>query len=294
MTRSYVGKAWIYSVLISATLVLSGAYGAESETGSLVRASRSDGKIVLENHHATLTFDEKKGTFTVDTKHTYIFASGSFTFIPHGELTATEGKARVVDREGPFGKGKAVEFRYVNGSSDMVALYPDSPFIFFQSRLRNATDEPMIVDEITPVKVRLNILKSLEEMRVLGCDGLTAGDVKRVSFSFLAAADPATRAGAVAGWITHDRGSGVVLSEPEKGAIRFDGRTEYGRLRIEPGKTAEGETLVIGYFGDALDGLEAYADAAAKANDVRLKPIPSGYCGITVVGSEVGLSSTEP
>ena len=45
-----------------------------------------------------------------------------------------------------------------------------------------------------------------------------------------------------------------------------------------PGKTADTETLAIGYFDDARAGLEQWADAVAKQYDIHLKPQPVGYC----------------
>jgi len=91
-------------------------------------------------------------------------------------------------------------------------------------------------------------------------------------------ADPATRKGIVAGWLTHGRGSGIVLSEPIESSVQIEGRSEYGKLLIEPGKSAEGETFAVGYFDDALVGLEEYADAIAKTYQIELPKIPSGYC----------------
>jgi len=72
------------------------------------------------------------------------------------------------------------------------------------------------------------------------------------------------RGGAVGGWITHDRGSGVVFSPVRNGAVRMQAQIDYGRLRVNPGAGAVTETFALGWFGDARCGLEAYADAIAK------------------------------
>ena len=47
---------------------------------------------------------------------------------------------------------------------------------------------------------------------VSGTGGLLAPDKNPGSYLFLTCADPDTRRGIVAGWITEDRGSGVVVS----------------------------------------------------------------------------------
>ena len=77
--------------------------------------------------------------------------------------------------------------------------------------------------------------------------------------------DPATRAGMVGGWLTHDRGSGVVFSPVEDDAARMEAQIDYGRLRIKPGQDARTETFALGWFDDARPGLESYADAIARS-----------------------------
>src|SRR5262249_41294523 len=60
--------------------------------------------------------------------------------------------------------------------------------------------------------------------------------------------------------------------------LRIEGRSEYGRLRLRPGQTVDGETFALGYFADGRRGLEAFADTIARANSIRFRPTPSGYC----------------
>ncbi|MHC4207865.1 MAG: glycoside hydrolase family 36 protein, partial [Planctomycetota bacterium] len=91
-------------------------------------------------------------------------------------------------------------------------------------------------------------------------------------------AEPDTRSGVVSGWLTNDRASGVVLSKPAESSVHIEARSEYGNLLIEPGENAAGETFAIGYFDDALRGLEEYADIIAKRYKIKLPEIPSGYC----------------
>ena len=55
-------------------------------------------------------------------------------------------------------------------------------------------------------------------------------------------------------------------------------RAEYGKYSLAPGQTLQSETVAIGDFDDARLGLEALAAANAKANDIHLRPVMSGYC----------------
>ncbi len=93
----------------------------------------------------------------------------------------------------------------------------------------------------------------------------------------ISVAEPKTGSGALCGWLTHDRASGIAVSRPEAGGVVLEGRAEYGRLLIPAGQTAMGETLAIGYFDDLRDGLELYADTIARLYHIKVKKVPSGY-----------------
>src|SRR5436853_12076 len=83
--------------------------------------------------------------------------------------------------------------------------------------------------------------------------GLTPADQSRASYAFLAAADPATRTGVVAGWLTDDRGSGIVTAKPAAdNTMLIEGRVDYGKLLLNPKESTEGELFAIGHFDDSL------------------------------------------
>lgn len=237
----------------------------------------SNGPVVLSCFYGEpgdVSFDSNKGAFKYSPRQ-------------------PGGRASKITFRDALGAGTAIRIDYPDSSSDRIAIYESSPatsyspLVFCQSSLHNPGKEVMVVDRVTPFSVQVSLDRAAKTLRILGCDGLTPGDTERASYSFLAVADPSSRSGVVAGWVSHRRGSGIVLSRPEKsfvlsraeiGGLRIEGRSEYGKLRIEPGQSVEGETFAIGYFDDALRGLEAYADAVAAVNHVKLKPIPSGYC----------------
>jgi hypothetical protein len=207
---------------------------------------------------------------------TYSARSGTSTFIRNGKLNGSGGVVRVVAVSDSLGAGKAIEAVYPDGGVDRLILYSGLPFLCLRSTIRNGGSESKLVKQTTPVHLELDLGRPAGELRVLGTDGLQSGGKNAVSYSFLAVSDPVSRRGVAAGWLTHDRASGVVLSQPSASLLALDGRSEYGRLRLEPGQSETGETFVIGAFRNAHDGVEAYASAAAQANHVKLPPLPGG------------------
>ena len=70
----------------------------------------------------------------------------------------------------------------------------------------------------------------------------------------------------VGGWLTHERGSGVIFAKLDGAKANFEARFwSMADLRIEPGQLrGKPKTFVIGWFAGARLGLEAWADAVAK------------------------------
>ena len=134
------------------------------------------------------------------------------------------------------------------------------------------------MSQVVPATFTLDLGKPAGELRTMGTAGLTAPDKNPGSYLFLTLADPATRRGVVAGWLTEDRGSGVLFSDVKDGKVAFRARIDYGHLQIPAGKSAALETLAIGIFDDARIGEEQYADAIAKHYRIKLHPQPIGYC----------------
>lgn len=252
-------------------LTVEGAYAVGRKGAALsVNTTTAAGVLTLDNGLVSVRFDTAKSAFSA--------CAGALAFIRDGRLRDEGGEASIVTISDSLGNGKAVEIRYSDGNADLVVLYPGVPFVCVRTRIHNGGSDRTVVDKITSVSFALDVGKAPSELRVLGCDGLTPADEDRTGYTFLAVADPVTRAGIVAGWLTHNRGSGVVLSKAEGSLVRIKGRSEYGKLLIEPGKTAEGEVFAVGWFDDNLTGLEAYADAIAKANEIELRPVTCGYC----------------
>ena len=177
-----------------------------------------------------------------------------------------------------LGRGQALQARLSGNESARVILLPNVPFALLQFEMGNDLGEERVVPHLRPFRIRLEMSEEPEALRALGTAGLTAPDKHPGSYAFLAVASPETRAGVVSGWISHERGCGVVFSEIEGGAVQIRPQIDYGRLRIAAGGTESSELFAIGFFDDARLGLEAYADTIVQYEDIRLPAVPTGYC----------------
>ncbi len=204
------------------------------------------------------------------------------TFVRSGMFTNGDGKATITAVEHPvLGKAQAIEIVWPNGNRDRIAIYPKLDFVLFSSTLRNNGTEPLIVDQLTPFTVALDVGLSPNDLRVSGTrSDLAAPGGEKASHAFAAVVDPVSRRGVVGGWLTHERASGMVLtpvSADKKDAL-MKPRLDYGRLWIMPGAEAATETFALGWFEDARLGLEAYADAIKQVYNIRLPRPPIGHC----------------
>jgi hypothetical protein len=227
--------------------------------------------VTIENAALIATFDA--GRFTLTAKPSRL------VFLKDGQLSAAGGTAKVVPvTDKTFGLGQALEVAYPEGQRDTIALFPNLPFALIRSRIRNGGPDASVIESVRPFSGLVDLGKPAAELTTLGTGGLLAPDKNPGSYVWLAVAAPQSRRGVVLGWLTHDRGSGVVFSRVEDGQVRVDGQLDYGRLRTAPSQTTELETLAVGCFEDARLGLEGWADAVAKVYDIHLRPQPAGYC----------------
>jgi len=234
---------------------------------------QSEAATRIENDRYTVSIEASDGTFTIATK------PGGITVLTAGKLSGSGGTAKIVKlSDKTLGKGKGIEVTYANGNREVVALYPGLPFVTFRSILHNGGSEPVVLNHVATVSAGIDLGKPLAEIKTLGTGGLLAPATNPGSYAFLTIVDPQTRSGVVGGWLTHDRGSGVVFSPVKDNAVRMQAQIDYGRLRIKPGQDAVAEMFAIGYFDDARFGLEAYADAIAKIYTVKLPGKQAGLC----------------
>jgi len=264
-------RVWLSLAALSLTLP---AASCAKASGRRAATDAAAAAVAIDNPCLRVEWQGEKGIFTVTHK-----ATGR-TFVAAGRFGRGGGAARVVGLPGDaLGPGTAIEITYPDGSADRLILYRgDVPFVFLQTVLTNSGKETRTVRSHDLAEVRLDLAKSAAELKALGTAGLTAPDGHPGSYCFLAVADPETRNGVVGAWLTHDRGSGVVFSSVEDGAVRLAPRVEYGRLLVGPGKEALSEVFALGYFADARLGLERWADLVARWYGIHLPPQPDGYC----------------
>ena len=229
--------------------------------------------LTLENAALTAKWDARAARLSVVAK------SSGRVVVKDGRLGEEGGVAAAITVQHKiFGQGSAIEITQRNGTRQSVMVFPSVPFLLVGTTLHNGGAEPLVTNHVHVLSAAVDLAKPLGELRAFGTAGLGAVAQYPGSYAYLALVDPATRAGVVGGWITHDRGSGVILSPVEGGAARMEAQIDYGRLRIKPGAAVEAETFALGWFEDARMGLEAYADAVAKVYSIKLPPQPSGYC----------------
>ena len=189
-----------------------------------------------------------------DVSNTFLLTERSARGLPQGRHApgrCRQGQGRVSQRSG-------VQVRQAHRG------------VTCRRRLRVARSLPQ--PAIPPVGGELrNDTPAVTEV-TMGTAGLTAPDKNPGSYLFLTCADPGTRRGVVAGWVTQDRGSGVLFSGVKDGRVEFKAQIDYGHLRIPAGQSATLETLAIGIFDDARIGQELYADAIKRQYAIKLPP----------------------
>ncbi len=237
----------------------------------IVVASESATDSRIESDQLQAAWDGQGGCFRLTAKDGKPFASLFLEELPRQVAAA--------DWEHPrLGRGRVLRAELGENQSVQVILVPGLPFALLQSQMAAKPDGDRIVHHVQPFRLQLELPEEPHALKALGTAGLTAPDAHPGSYAFLAVASPQTRAGIVSGWISHDRGCGVVFSKIENGAVELRPQTDYGRLRIAAGTREPGELFALGPFEDARLGLEAYADTIVRLYQIQLRPLPTGYC----------------
>ena len=236
----------------------------------------------MGGHSLSIENDSLRVTYRPDSAAFAVAARPSGQVFLQGRLLAHPGSRveRTSVTDEVWGKGQMLLITEADSLRESIKVFPGVPFVRFQSTIKNGTDHPVVRRSIQPVHLSLHRNKPAGVLRTLGTAGL-----KRVSrednpgsYSFLAVADPESRRGVVTGWLTQNRGSGVIFSDLQDGTPVLDGQLDFGRLEIPPGESVPLETFLVGRFQDARLGLEAYADAVARQSRISLPPQPTVYC----------------
>jgi hypothetical protein len=235
--------------------------------GSLQAATQT-----IENKALSVKYDDASESFAVTEKK-----SGK-VFLTNGRLEG--GATKVV------AKRRTIVATQADGSTASLELREEQPFVFITAHQMGLDKNKVEGQAPGYVEVRTAVLATFTldlgrptpALATQGTAGLRKPHENPGSYLFLTCADPATRRGVVAGWVTEDRGSGVLFSSVKDGNVEFKAQIDYGHLRIPYGKTAQLETLAVGCFDDARVGLELYADTIARHYRIKLRPQVAGYC----------------
>jgi Melibiase len=177
-----------------------------------------------------------------------------------------------------FGKGEALIFDTKDGNAVSFTIYNSNPFVFVEQLFRNKGATEIDIQTKKLLSFSIDLQKPTNEIKTLGTGGLLDVDKNPGSYVFLTTVDPTTRNGVVSGWLTNEKGSGVLFSKTENNLVQIDAKIEYGHFRIPARKTEHSETLVMGYFDDARFGEEQFADLLAKENKIKLRERTAVYC----------------
>ena len=231
---------------------------------------------VIHTDQLTVGYDAASGTFSATDR------AGGRRFVKDGRLDRVEpGRAAVVKEvsDPVFGAGSQLAIAHGGAGETRLEVYAGVPFVFIRQVLANTGDEELDVRHAVPATFPLDLGKEASQLVTMGTAGLKPVAKNPGSYLFLTLADPATREGVVAGWLTHERGDGVLFSTVNKsGATEFKAQIDYGHLRLAAGKSETLETLVIGHFEDARVGEELFADAIKRQHRIQLRPQVTGYC----------------
>ena len=151
----------------------------------------------------------------------------------------------------------------------------DAPWVFIL-QLGNQANKT----SIRFPKIELLTPQNTDTLKSFGTAGLKAVDGHKGSYMFLSVVDPQTNAGIVSGWATARTASGIVFSgKTGDGKAYVLPETQYGNSNFLNNELLpRTELFVFGRFDDCCDGLEQYADLVSNAMNVKMKPIPAGYC----------------
>ena len=240
----------------------SGKYGVASEKANQI-----------SNQFMTATFDTASKTIRLTTNKNH--KTFLRNLIPDNS-TAVIRKEKVTNPV--FGEGNSLMISSSGGGSVSFALFPSQPFLFVNQVIRNEGTQTIDIAKLHAVSFLVDLGKPASEVKTLGTGGLLPPDSNPGSYVFLTTVDPSTRNGVVAGWLTNEKGCGVLFSSVKDNQVEIKTQIDYGHFLVPSGKTEATETLVIGYFDDARLGEECFADLLAREHAIKLKTRSAVYC----------------
>jgi hypothetical protein len=231
--------------------------------------------LAISNEFLAVTYDTGTSRFLVES------TLARQPFVQQGRFSESGGEVhREIIGNPIWGAGQSLAVTQDSGNVDRITLYPHQRFAFIQTTRHNGTVEPVALRTVDPLDFEVLVGRTpADELALRSSGALTVLNSEETgSYTFLALANSSSRAGVVCGWLTHERGSGIVFAKEQQGKAVLRTRIDYGALLIPAGQSTALETFLVGCFEDARLGLEAYADTIARNLDIKLKPKPVVYC----------------
>jgi len=251
--------------------------------------------LSIQNESIRVTYDDSTQEFSVSS-----LPAGK-VFISSGKLAISGTAQRYDATEIDIGAAQSITITDAKGDDVELMVFPGLPFLRVRETLKNPGSQDEVLNKVPLVRFNPELDQPASHLKICGTGGLHAADeyangtyqwwesiwgkVTRQpyhppggSYEWLAVADPQSRNGVVAGFITQDQATGVLTPAYTNSKLTVEARTEYGQLRLKPGQAATTETLALGYFDDVRIGLETWADEVAKNDKIKLPPQPAGFC----------------
>jgi len=176
-----------------------------------------------------------------------------------------------------WGSGRQMVLQHGDRTTTL-SLYDGTPFSHLETLVGNPGKKPLDQKKLTIANLTFDLGVEASQLNTLGTGGLRPATDPQGSYAYSVLANPDTRRGAVCGWLTQRRGVGLMLPSFSEGIPRLETQLDFGLFRIQPGNSRETDILLIGFFDDAREGLERYADDIAKVYDIHLPSKPAVYC----------------
>ncbi|MCX7006902.1 MAG: hypothetical protein NTY53_06585, partial [Kiritimatiellaeota bacterium] len=210
----------------------------------MVMCCTARGEVLsIRNAALEARFDTASQRLTILAQGRAVLAEGEL-----GELGACKAQRVKLDA-GLFGAGEGLELVSADGKEVVrVELREKLPFALVTTTLLNGGKEPLNIRSLKTFSARAELGVPLAQVKAHGTGGLLDPEKNTGSYAWLALAEPQARSGLVAGWLTHDRGSGVLFSPVTNGQLRLEAQIDYGRLLVKAGATEKLETLAVGWF----------------------------------------------
>lgn len=197
-----------------------------------------------------------------------------------------------------IGISKTIEVESANGQTKLVSVLPGIPFVFIETKITNTSNSELKINRFDVFSAKILPEMEAGKLNVFGTGGLCKvneqpntrlrhknvkpkeanGNSPGGSYMFLSVVEPESRHGVVGGWISSDRGSGIMYYYQEGKSANIKAGIDYGRLIVPAKTTVPTEVLALGYFDDCRIGLETYADMVAKYYNIHLPQKMEGYC----------------